>query len=387
MRLPGGRDEAVAGFRRFAASRMDLFEGALLISRLIDPDEDLDAARGLVADLALRVADRRGTVRRPIDALRQVLFDEEGFEGDEATYDDPENSSVARVLATRRGMPITLSIVALEVGRRAGLDLDGVGLPGHFVVGGSDLPAGEYMDPFAGGEFQDAEDLEQRIASIFGSPVELPAEAFAPDPPGLILTRVLLNLRASWERRGRFEEALAAVACAEALDPSQAALLRERGLLLLKAGRREEALAVLDEYAGQAEGEDAEAVHKLVAVVRERGGAAPEALEGLLAGAGERRTFTLPEARALLPKVRALTEAAATRYARFGEGGIETDEARHQVVEEWARQIVALGAEIKGLWLVDFDSGAGYYCWKYPEPSLGHFHGYEEGFSGRIPLQ
>ena len=84
---------------------------------------------------------------------------------------------------------------------------------------------------------------------------------------------------------------------------------------------------------------------------------------------------------------RALTEAAATRYARFGEGGIETDEARHQVVEEWARQIVALGAEIKGLWLVDFDSGAGYYCWKYPEPSLGHFHGYEEGFSGRVPLQ
>jgi regulator of sirC expression with transglutaminase-like and TPR domain len=380
------RGEAVRAFRSFADGDVDVFEGALLISRLIDPKEDIEAARGVVAELALRVADRRGAARRPIDALREVLFDEEGFEGDVATYDDPSNSSIARVLVTRRGMPITLSIVAIEVGRRAGLALEGVGLPGHFVVGGEDLPSGEYLDPFAGGEFQDTDDLEQRVASIFGSPVELPPEVFAPDPPGIILMRVLLNLRASWERRGRFDEALAALECAEALDPSQVSLLRERGLLLLKAGRTAEALRALEDYVAEAEGEDAEAVRKLVAVVRERG-AAPEGLEGFEAATRDRRVFTLDEARALLPKVRKLTEEAAARYARFGEGGIDTDEARHQVVDEWARQIVALGAEIKGLWLVDFDSGAGYYCWKYPEPSLGHFHGYEEGFSGRVPLQ
>ena len=51
------------------------------------------------------------------------------------------------------------------------------------------------------------------------------------------------------------------------------------------------------------------------------------------------------------------------------------------------RQITGLGLEVKGLWLVDFDSGAGYYCWKYPESSLEYFHGYDEGFSGRLPLQ
>ena len=100
-----------------------------------------------------------------------------------------------------------------------------------------------------------------------------------------------------------------------------------------------------------------------------------------------RRTFTLEEARGLLPRVRELTEEAARRYVQFGEGGIEAEEARHRVVEEWAERILSLGLEIKGLWLVDFDSGAGYYCWKYPEHSLGHFHGYEEGFSGRVPLQ
>ena len=53
----------------------------------------------------------------------------------------------------------------------------------------------------------------------------------------------------------------------------------------------------------------------------------------------------------------------------------------------WARELTALGLEIKGLWLVDFDSGAGYYCWKYPEPALDHFHGYDEGFTGRVPLE
>ena len=101
----------------------------------------------------------------------------------------------------------------------------------------------------------------------------------------------------------------------------------------------------------------------------------------------ERRTFTLDEAGALLPRVRELTEEAAAQYGRFGENGIDTEEARHRVVEEWANQIVALGLEIKGLWLVDFDSGAGYYCWKYPEPAIGHFHGYDEGFSARLALQ
>ena len=58
-----------------------------------------------------------------------------------------------------------------------------------------------------------------------------------------------------------------------------------------------------------------------------------------------------------------------------------------ELVAKWARELTDLGLEIKGLWLVDFDSGAGYYCWKYPEKDLGHFHSYEEGFAGRVPLQ
>jgi hypothetical protein len=281
-------------------------------------------------------------------------------------------------------MPITLSIVVVEVARRAGLRLAGVGLPGHFVVGGPDLPAGMFIDPFDGGKLCDREDLTRRVGTIFGTSLELPPEVFAPDTTRSILTRVLFNLRRSWERRDCVEEALAALDCAEALEPGEPSFLRERGLLLLKGGQAEAAVRALETYVASTSGEDAEAVQKLIAVVQERatGDTAPAA-----AGAPEPRVFSFEEAKSLLPKIQEITSDAVFRYARVSESGDDAEDARQGVVRDWANEVISLGAVIKGLWLVDFDSGAGYYCWKYPEPSLEYFHGYEEGFAGRLPLQ
>jgi regulator of sirC expression with transglutaminase-like and TPR domain len=354
----------------------DLFEGSLLVSLLIDPAEDLDAARHRVAELAARVRSGR---EGPLEALRRVLFSEEGFRGDEESYDEPSNSSVARVLARRRGMPITLSIVTMEVARKAGLPLEGIGLPGHFVVGGPPLGR-RYLDAFDGGVLGEPEQLSARLGAIFGAPVAIGADALRPDPPRQILARVLLNLRRSWERRHRWEEALAALEFSEVLGPADSSSLRERGLLLLKCGRREEAIEALELFAETASGEDAEAIGRLIEGAREVGeGPASEGEEG---APRSRRIFSLPEARALLPRVRELTADAVVRYGR-----LPNEEDRREVAEEWAKELVALGLEIKGLWLVDFDSGAGYYCWKYPEPVLDHFHSYEEGFAGRLPIQ
>jgi regulator of sirC expression with transglutaminase-like and TPR domain len=369
--------------RRMAEADIDLFEGALLVSTLVDPDEDLEAARAEVAALASRVRARIDAGEPPQEALREVLFSEEGFAGDQESYDQPTNSSVARVLSRRKGMPITLSIVALEVGRLAGLRLTGVGLPGHFVVGGPDLPEGQYLDPFDGGALYDAGHLANRLASIFGQPIAVAREILRPDSPRAILARVLLNLRRSYERRDRWEEALEALACSEALEPGEEMLRRERGLLLVRCGRLDEALPVLEAYAEGASGKDAEMTRRLIEALRARG---LEALGTAEAGAeaeGEKRTFTLEQARALMPRVQELTADAVERYAKLA-GDLE--EARLEVVQEWAEELRLLGVEIKGLWLVDFDSGAGYYCWKYPEPALNHFHSYEEGFAGRLPL-
>jgi regulator of sirC expression with transglutaminase-like and TPR domain len=369
-------------FRRLTDARpVDLFEGALLVSRLVDPLADLPQARARVEELAARVADRQRAGSAPLEALRRVLFEEEGFAGDMESYDEPPNSSVVHVLSTRRGMPITLSIVVREVGRRAGLALDGVGLPGHFVLGGSALPQGLYLDSFHGGALCDAATLAQRASAIFGTEVELSPEVFAPDPPQAILRRVLANLRRSYERRHRYEEALAVLDCAEALEPEDPSARRERGLLLLKAGEPEQALRALEDYLRSASGEDAEAVEKLIGVVREQAAGAER--ETPL----EKRVFTLGEARLLLARVRERTTDAVERCARMGEGGEAAEQERQAILSEWAREMSDLGVEIKGPWLVDFDSGAGYYCWKYPEQSLEFFHGYEEGFAARLRLQ
>lgn len=376
----GDRLSAVERFRAFAAGQgePDLFEGALALAAVVNPEEDLPLARSRVEELAARVRRARDTSGRSLhEALRMVLFTEEGFRGDAEDYDDPGNSSVAHVLETRRGMPITLSIVVLETARRAGLSLSGIGLPGHFIVGGPDLPPGKYLDPFDGGVLCDAEAVERRVGAIFGSPVELPEEAFYPDSTRSILLRVLSNLRRSWEKRGRFEEAVAALDCAEALTPNDVSVLRERGLLFLRLGRTEEAVALLEQYVARTGGDERESIEKLIAVLRDRAGgsASPEEEKKVV--------FTLGQAREALSRVREITEDAVSRY----ESAEGVEEQQQEIVSGWVRQITALGMEVKGLWLVDFDSGAGYYCWKYPEPSLDYFHDYEEGFAGRLPLQ
>ena len=357
----------------------DLFDGALLIGELVDPAEDAEEARKTVAALAARMQKdgREGL----LPALTRVLFEEEGFCGDEESYDEPSNSSVGRVLARRRGMPITLSIVAMEVGKLAGLRLTGIGLPGHFVVGGPDLPEGMYLDPFGGGALCDAQALSRRLGAIFGAPVALGSDALRPDPARAILGRVLLNLRRSYERRNRWEDALAALELSEALEPRSGPLLRERGLLLLKCGRGAEAVVALEEYVATAGADDAEPVAKLIETIRESGVGEDEDADEK---DPQRKIFTLDEARALLPRVKELTSDAV---ARFGQLPGDQENERRAIVEGWVGELEALGCEIKGLWLVDFDSGGGYYCWKYPEPALDHFHGYEEGFSGRLALQ
>jgi hypothetical protein len=109
-----------------------------------------------------------------------------------------------------------------------------------------------------------------------------------------------------------------------------------------------------------------------------------------------RRVFTYDEALALFPVVRDRTEAAVRQVEALVNGVTsreEMDERREDlegayrdIVARWAEELGSLGLEVKGAWLVDWDSGDGYFCWRYPEPALAHFHGYEDGFAGRVPV-
>ena len=96
-----------------------------------------------------------------------------------------------------------------------------------------------------------------------------------------------------------------------------------------------------------------------------------------------KRIFSYEEAVALLPEVRRITAEAAQQIDEMPA----SDPAGYErVVADWAASVLSLGVEVKGLWLIDFDSGAGYYCWRHPEPALEYFHGYDEGFGGRVKL-
>jgi hypothetical protein len=110
-----------------------------------------------------------------------------------------------------------------------------------------------------------------------------------------------------------------------------------------------------------------------------------------------RSIFSLQEARDLLPQVKHVTADAVRRAESLAAQlhGLAEDDPEHaslsealrEVVNGWADDVRSLGLEAKGLWLVDFDNGEGYYCWCYPEESVAHYHGYEEGFNGRVKIQ
>jgi hypothetical protein len=105
-----------------------------------------------------------------------------------------------------------------------------------------------------------------------------------------------------------------------------------------------------------------------------------------------RRIFSYDEALATFPVVRDRTGAAVRELEAIlatddeGEVSAAAADLQREVVERWAAEIESLGCHVKGLWLVDWDAGDGYFCWKYPEPALGHYHGYDEGFAGRVPI-
>lgn len=109
-----------------------------------------------------------------------------------------------------------------------------------------------------------------------------------------------------------------------------------------------------------------------------------------------RRIFTYDEALATFPAVRDLTKAAIRQVEAVGASlgsheemdsrRAELDEARERIVRAWAREVSSIGCEVKGVWLVDWDSGDGYYCWRFPEEAIAFFHTYDEGFAGRLPI-
>lgn len=146
-------------------------------------------------------------------ALRRVISIAEGYGGNVEDYSAPDNSFLNRVLDTRRGLPITLSVIWIEVGRRAGIPVEGIGLPGHFVV----YAAGQMVDPFHYGEAIGFDEAAALVAAALGGNPRLDRSWLAPVSTPQIVARMLRNLEEAYRSSGEIHQLEWVAACLEAL--------------------------------------------------------------------------------------------------------------------------------------------------------------------------
>src|SRR5271167_2863009 len=208
-------NDARREFAMLAAKEpVPLARGGLLIAKEEYPDLDIEEYLDKLATLAREaepiVRAGEDTVER-IQLLSHFLFELKGFEGDAENYNDPRNSFLNDVLERRVGIPITLSVIYLEVGRRAGLNLFGVSFPSHFLVKAVDERGELIIDPFNGGAILDLDDIRTRLKQIYGQPVEVQTAMLKAVGGRHILARMLRNLKNIYASGGDWPRSLAAL--------------------------------------------------------------------------------------------------------------------------------------------------------------------------------
>ena len=229
---------------------LPLDQACLLASAVFDRSVDVEHALSRLDDFAAQAARTAGTggSYAMIGTLLRTLFAELGFRGDERTYDEPANSLLASVIERRTGIPITLSIVLMEVGRRLGLPLQGIGLPGHFVVRFPDPTSDLFIDPFNGGAIVDVPGCVAIVERIYRGRLTWREEFLLPVDSRGIVKRVLLNLKNSLSQAKDYRNALLASQLRMTVDPHDATELRDRGILFARLRRYDRAIDDLEAY-------------------------------------------------------------------------------------------------------------------------------------------
>lgn len=221
---------------------------ALLLARDAKPELNVESELARIDELAapLGELDPACPAEEQAHMLAGHLYEGLGFHGNEEDYYDPRNSYLDDVVRRRTGIPITLALVMMAVGRRVGLQVEGIGFPGHFLarIGGED---GVLVDPFFGGRVLDDAALSRLAARMLGSAARLDAVHLAPVGMRSMVVRMLVNLKHAHERQR--DHARAMVVCDRLVDLTEdTAFVRDRGLHALALGAHSQAQEDLARY-------------------------------------------------------------------------------------------------------------------------------------------
>ena len=232
-------------------ARIDLARACLIIAQDAYPGLDIERYLGEIERMAIRLRARlaRGAgAEERVIALNQFLFDDLGYWGNTSAYYDARNSYLNEVIDRRTGIPITLSILYMELGRRAGLPLEGLSFPGHFLVrlrlrGGTLV-----LDPFAGGAPQSTDELRQRLKRVIPEGASGLEQFLEPASNRQILARLLRNLKAIYRESDKPERMLEVLNRMLVVAPEASAELRDRAYCYQRLECFRAALKDLSDY-------------------------------------------------------------------------------------------------------------------------------------------
>lgn len=230
---------------------IDLAKAALLIAAEEYPQLVPEAYLRRLDELAERVRDRQWDATAPVFLLQdlsRVLFEEEGFRGNHENYYDARNSFLNDVLDRRLGIPITLSVVYMEVGWRLGLPLYGVNFPGHFLVGYDGEAMRLLVDPFHDGMIRFEDETQHLLDHVYGGAVQMKDEFLRLADRRDILVRMLENLKGTWLNARDDARALSALERILVLLPDSPDHLRDMGIVLTRLDRPADARRALERY-------------------------------------------------------------------------------------------------------------------------------------------
>ncbi len=249
-------EELIAG----AEETLDTTRAALLIAAIEYPSLDINQYLAQLDTLAYRVRALLGSSPQnmlqadiasitTIDAINKILFEEEDFRGNTSNYYNPDNSFLNKVLDEHVGIPISLSLLYMEIAKRVGLVIEGVGLPFHFVVRCTLPTEILYIDPFERGLLLSEQDCRERIRRLsHGKITRLPQHFFEPMKPKQLLVRILSNLKNTYLEQEDYKKALITTNYILLLIPDAARERRDRGTIHLQLKQYAHALHDLKAY-------------------------------------------------------------------------------------------------------------------------------------------